>query len=223
MELAEIAGNDLDLQLTEQMLQDLPGELNGMFRIGELGIFDAVELAGRGSVPLSPEAQILAEEHVFTMIRIPLSIRPPERSRVRFLAIEVTLASEGDRAVSWSMDPQTVTDPVAVSTKLGLTATLAVSAVEIGPEAARTEEYIVRQPRITAFNLGAGDPAWEFLPTKSGALSGVQLLHLVVKAPKGAYWSGGVALRADVIYRQMLWNTRAIRRGDVRIASFDGP
>lgn len=224
MELAEISGQDLDLEATETMLQALPTEFSGLFRIGEIGVFDAVALAERGGVALSPEAQLMTADNVFTAVRIPVSIRPPERSRVRFLALEIVLSSSDGTAIGWSMDPVSVSDEMTVSTSLGLSAALTVSVVEVGPEAQRTQEYTVRQPRITAFNLGSPDPVWEFQPTKAGALTGVQLLHLVVKAPRGAGWSGDVSIRADVTYRQMLWNTRAIRRdGNVCVASFAGP
>ena len=224
MELVDIPGVDLGLQLTETMLQDLPDELDRTFRIGELSCFDAVELAARGGSALAPEVQVLAREHAFSVVRIPISVRPPERATVRFLAVEVALRSDGDRAVSWSMDPEAVTDPVTVSTTLAVTAALTVAVAEVGPEAERTAEYVVRQPRITAFNVGAVDPAWEFLPTRASRLSGVQLLHLVVKAPERASWSGTVSVRADVTYRQMLWNTRAVRRdGELCVATFTGP
>ena len=224
MELTEISGQDLELEATETMLQALPAAFSGLFRIGELGVFDAVALAERGGVALSPEVQLLAADNVFTVVRIPVSIRPPERSRVRYLAVEIALNSSDGSAIGWSMDPVSVSDEVTVSTTLGLSAGLTVSVVEVGPEAQRSQEYTVRQPRITAFNLGNSDPVWEFQPTKAGALAGVQLLHLVVKAPLEGRWSGDVSIRADVTYRQLLWNTRAIKRdGNVCVASFARP
>jgi hypothetical protein len=222
MRLIELDGVDLDLRLTEAMLRDLPDELNGMFRIGEISLFDAVGLAHRYGMTLAPELQALSVDHAFTAVRIPISIRPPERANVRFLSVDIQLRSSGGRAVAWSMDPQSVTDSIAVSSKFGLTAALTLSVAEVTPEAQRDEEYTIRQPRITAFNVGSSDPAWEFLPTKAGELSGVQLLTLVVKAPRHLAWSGEVAIRADVAYRRLLWNTVAIRRGrdDARVASF---
>lgn len=222
MRLTDIDGTDLSLRLTEAMLQDPPEELNGLFRIGEIDLFDAIGLASRYRIELAPEVEALAGNFAFTMVRIPISIRPPERAKVRFLSVDIRLKSPGGQAVGWSMDPQAVTDTIAVSTKLGLTSALTLSVVEIGPEAQRNEEYTIRQPRITAFNIGAPDPAWEFLPTKVGELSGVQLLNLVVKAPRRLPWSGDIALRADVAYRQLLWNTMAVRRDrdDLCVSSF---
>jgi hypothetical protein len=211
--LEEIPGEDLDLLPTETMLGTPLPELCGIVRIGDIVTLDAMQISAGDGEALDPELRVLAKSNRFVLARIPLSIRPGKDTSVRFLAVEISLEAMGGSAVScWSMDPERVDHEVRVSTTFGLSTKLKPQLLELGAERSRSAEFIVRQPVIVAFGVGLADVAWEFSPRSGSRLQGVQLLHLVIKAPLHAACKGVVEIRADVVVRQVIRNLRAVRR-----------
>jgi hypothetical protein len=224
MLLESLPGEDLDLRPRRTVLQAPPAELTSLIRIGEPVVYDAVALAEAGQQPLDPQVRILLDEFSFSLVRLPVTIRPTEATTVRFLTVEVQLTAVGQNPTCWSLDPDQITDEVKVSTGVSFNGKLTVKLAEIGSADTKNQEYIVRQPRVSSFSVGLHDPSWEFNPTASHPLRGVQLLHLVVKAPLGQGWLGDVSIGADVVSRHVLWNTRAFRPdGRQQVAEFAGP
>jgi hypothetical protein len=208
----DFPGEDLELELTEPMLQEPPGGLTGLVRIGEVTTLDAVRRADLDSVALDAAVRMLGQDHDFTLVRLPLTIRPTNGVTVGFLAVEVTLTAPDAAAVCWSMDPLRVDDEVKLTTTATVNAKLAVRLPDLAAGSEKKSEYVIRQPRVIAYNVGATDPAWEFVPTRSERLAGVQLLHLVVKSVRGVAWSGAVGVRLDVQARGWPWPFRAVRK-----------
>jgi hypothetical protein len=222
--LESLPGEELELRPRHTVLQSPPTDLTSMIRIGEPIVYDAVSLARISEQSFAPEVEILCRDFTFSLIRLPLTIRPTEATAVRFLAVEIDLSIAGSGATCWSLDPEQVDDEVKVSTNVSFNSKLAVKLAEIGLTDEENREYIVRQPRIASFNVGLADPAWEFKPTRGTQLKGVQLLHVIVKAPAGQAWRGTASIRADVVSHHVLWNTRAFRRdGRQTVADFAGP
>jgi len=179
--LESLPGEELDLRPRHTVLQSPPTDLTSMIRIGETNVYDAISLARASKQSFTSEVELLRRNFTFSLVSLPLTIRPTEATTVRFLAVEIDLSS----ATCWSLDPEQVDDEVKVSTEVSFNSKLAVKLAEIGSTDEESQEYIVRQPRIASFNVGLADPAWEFTPTPSARLRGVQLLHIVVKAPVG--------------------------------------
>jgi hypothetical protein len=222
--LESLPGEDLEFRPRHTVLQSPPADLTGMIRIGEPVVYDAISLARIEKQPLASEIELLRHKFAFSLVRLPLTIRPTEATTVRFLAVEIDLSCGGSGVTCWSLDPEQVDDEMKVATHIGLNSKLGVKLAEIRATDEEDQEYIVRQPRIASFNAGLTDPAWEFKPTLNTQLRGVQLLHLVVKAPTGRPWKGTASIRADIIYRRMLWNMYAFRRdGRQTVANFAGP
>lgn len=224
MLLESVPGENLDLRPRRTVLQKPPAELTSLVRIGEPVVYDAAAIAQASQQPLDPQITLLLDEFSFSLVRLPVTIRPTEATTVRFLTVEVQLTASGQNATCWSLDPDQITDEVKVSTTVSFSSKLTVKLAEIGSADTRDQEYVVRQPRVTSFSVGRPDPSWEFSPTAGNPLRGVQLLHLVVKAPIGQTWAGGVSIGADVVSRRVLWNTRAFKRdGRQQVAEFASP
>jgi len=222
--LESLPGEDLAFRPMRTVLQSPPADLTGMIRIGEPVVYDAISLARIAKQPLASEVEFLRHKFAFSLIRLPLTIRPMEATTVRFLAVEIDLSDGGNGVTCWSLDPEQIDDEVKVSTSIGINSKLGVKLAEIRATDEEKQEYIVRQPRIVSFNTGLTDPAWEFKPTTSTLLRGVQLLHLVVKSSAGQPWKGTVSIRADIVCRRVLWNMHAFRRdGRQTVADFAGP
>ncbi|MFE5894908.1 hypothetical protein ACFQ6E_39130 [Streptomyces sp. NPDC056462] len=98
------------------MLQQPPSGLGGLIRIGEPNVFDAVDLARAGATPVAPEVELLLADHTFTVVRLPVSVRPTERATVEFLAVEITLNAPGSTATCWSLEPKRVDEEIKVTT-----------------------------------------------------------------------------------------------------------
>ncbi|WP_239396507.1 hypothetical protein [Frankia sp. CiP3] len=221
MLVESLPGEDLDLR-AERTVLHTPPTLTGLVRMGEAVVYNAVEYYRATGEDLDAEVVPLCREYSFWLVRLPLTIRPTPGTTVRFLAVEVSLSTGG--ATCWSMEPERVDEETKISTAVGVTGKLAVKVAEIGASEEKSREYVVRQPRIVAFNSGLPDPAWEFNPTQGTVLRGVQLLYLVVKAPIGQGWRGSVAVRADIVSRRVLWNMRAFRPdGRHEVAEFESP
>jgi hypothetical protein len=217
--LDEIVWQDLELRLEETMLQQPPDDLTGIVRIGEPTVIDAVELARARGTELDAEVRLQLGHHDFTAVRLPLSVGPSGSALVDFLAVDIRLDAGGRPVTAWSMDPERVEDEVRVTTTMGLTGKLSVHLAEVSPTAQQSAEHLVRQPRIKAYRLGCADPIWQFTPSPSRDLDGHQLLHLVVRSPKGAAWSGTVGIRVGIQANGWPWPFRAVRRGGVDSAA----
>ncbi|MGW7046387.1 hypothetical protein ACWGDT_27610 [Streptomyces avermitilis] len=224
VDVDDVPGEDLELRLDESVLQQPPSGLSGLIRIGEPNAFDAVDLARVSATPVAPEVELLLAEHNFTVVRLPVSVRPTERATVEFLAVEVALEAPGSTATCWSLEPERVDEEIKVATTVGITSKLSVQLAEVNGSNQKNSEYVIRQPRVLAYQVGCPDPAWEFTPTPGRRLEGVQLLHLVVKSPRGAAWTGKVGIRVGVHTGGWPWRLRAVRRdGNQSVAQFTHP
>ncbi|MFI1183560.1 hypothetical protein ACH4UT_29005 [Streptomyces sp. NPDC020799] len=220
----DIPGEYLQLRLDKAVLQRPPSGLDRLIRIGEPNTFDAVDLAQASATPVAPEVELLVAEHNFTVVRLPVSVRPTDQATVEFLAVEVTLDAPGSAATCWSLEPERVDEEVKVATTVGITSKLSVKLAEVKGSNQKNSEYVIRQPRVLGFQVGCPDPAWEFTPSLGRRLEGVQLLHLVVKSPRGSAWSGDVGIRVGVRAGGWPWPSRAVRRdGSQSVVQFTRP
>jgi hypothetical protein len=214
MLLDEIEGRDLDLRPVETMLHAPPEEFQGMIRVGEPAVFDAVAYAAAAGETLDAGTRLQLEESEFFLVRLPLNIRPRERIDVRYLAVECYLEGTPGTPICWSMTPERVEQEINASTHASVNSELKVGVATVGASGSASADYVIYQPSIVAFGIGRDDAAWEFEPTQGRKLRGVQLLHLVVKSPRGGAGQGRVVIRADVIERGFIWNTKAYDRRD---------
>jgi hypothetical protein len=194
---------------------------DGILRIGEVLTFDAVGMASGSGEELTPEVRQFAGEFDFTLVRLPLNIRPRADTTVRFVAVEIDLGPHS--ATCWAADPERVEEELSVTSTLTVGGSLKPKLAEISTSRERAVEYVIRRPRVTAFGVGMAEVAWEFSPTPGHALQGVQMLHCVVKSPTGVPATGVVRMRADIVSRGLLWNTRAVDPDDsAEVARFGG-
>jgi hypothetical protein len=177
-------------------------------------VFDAVKLAQLKQKALDPEIKLLLDKNVFSYIKLPVNIRPRDEVDVRFLSIEVVLASENKGAICWSMEPTRIEEEVKLKTESVLSGSLKLKDLELGTSDSLAQEFILYQPNIEAFGIGRENPAWEFTPTKGRKLSGIYILHMVVLVPKNTLAAGKVVIKADIFKEGLLWNYHVQRKED---------
>jgi hypothetical protein len=212
MKIAEVEWSEVTLVPEDVMRDEPPEEVDGVVSVGKPFVVDAIALARASREELDAEITLLAGTHVFPYLRLPLSIRPGDKHDIRFVALDVTLESNGGGAVCWSMEPMRVDQEIKVRTESKLTSKLGLKPVAISGSASESEEYIVYQPRVEAFGIGQANPGWE-MRAEGRKLSGVQIFHMVVQVPKAGKPLARVSLRADIWRRGILWPCRA-RRAD---------
>jgi hypothetical protein len=216
MNMSDLVWHDLDLAVEEVDRTDAPEELAGVLAFGEPVVYDSAALAKAGGKELDPELQLLNDQHRFTYVRLALSIRPQENLLVRFVALDLTL----DRgALCWSMEPMKVEQELKSKTEASISSKLKVKLAEVGAELGsdtkESAEYVLYQPVIEAFNVQRADPAWELRAAAGKQVSGIQLFHMVIKAPKLEECRALVSIRAEIMRRGFLFSYRA-RRSDRR-------
>ena len=124
------------------------------------------------------------------------------------------LALDGN-ALCWSMEPMKVDQEIKSKAEVSFSTKFKIKMAEIGGQEKESAEYVVYQPVVEAFNLQRADPAWELRAAHGKELSGVQLFHMVVQAPKMGKCQARVTLRADIV-RQGFLLTYSARRRDLR-------
>jgi hypothetical protein len=219
LKLSEIEWVDLvlepDLTRTRAEENKAHAELSGVLAVGKPIVLDAVERARAANQDLDADLTLLLDRYQFSYVRFPLTIRPGTQHDVRFLAFDVELTAEGnEKPVCWSLEPMKVTQEIKVTTGSKMSAKLKPELVEIGADLSRGEEVIHYQPLVTAFGIGLTTPAWELAATRGRQLLGVQILHMVVKAPKRVASTATVEIKADIFRRGFLWNSRVRHSSD---------
>jgi hypothetical protein len=220
--LTDIPGTDLELVPAETLMRTDAEELRGIVRLGNPDVFDAVEYAAAAGTELEPDVRLLLDSSEFSLVRLPLSVRPRDNIEVRFLAVECTLHGEDGESLCWSIAPERVEDEMTVTAGATLGAGLTVGVVTVNAEAQDQRELVLYQPHITGFGLGTTDLAWELKPTRGRQVRGVQMLHFVARRRRGTRAECSVRLRLDVTTRRLLWNTVAVAEdGSAEVARFD--
>jgi hypothetical protein len=212
MNLSDVAWQELDLAVEERHRADAPEKLKGVLAFGEPVVHDSVKLAKASGEKPDAEMRLLGDHHRFTYVRLALTIRPQENLLVRFVSLD--LALDGG-ALCWSMEPMKVEQELKSKAEAKISSKLKVKLAEIGSETKQSAEYVVYQPVVEAFNIQRADPAWELRAAPGKQLSGVQLFHMVVQAPKGADCHAQVSLRAEIMRQGFLFSYRA-RRADLQ-------
>jgi hypothetical protein len=210
MRLADIEWNDVTL--VGETVRDAgfkSDEVNDIISIGKPIVGDAVAVARASKQELDSELKLLSSTHLFPYVRFALSIRPGDKHDVRFVALDVRLESPGSEAISWSMQPIRVDQEIKTRTESKLSSKLKLEIAEIGGDESAMDEYVIYQPTVEAFNLNRNDPGWELRAAEGRKLSGIQILHMVVRLPKESTASARVSLRADIFRRGFLWTYRA--------------
>jgi hypothetical protein len=218
MSLADIAWHELDLAINDRQRADAPEKLKGVLAFGEPVVLDCFALARAAKEDPDPGMKLLSDEHRFNYLRLALTIRPKENLVVRFVSLDLTL--DGD-ALCWSMEPMKVEQEIKAKAEVSFSTKFKIKMAEFGGGEKASQEYVVYQPVIEAFNLQRSDPGWELHAQTGKQLSGIQLFHMVVQAPKARECRARVSLRADIMGHGFLWNYTA-RRSDQRehVASF---
>jgi len=212
MNLSGVAWQELDLAVEERHRADAPEKLKGVLAFGEPVVHDCLALAKVAGQKPDAEMKLLSDQHRFTYLRLALTIRPQENLLVRFVSLDLAL----DRnALCWSMGPMKVEQELKSKAEVSFSTKLKIELAEIGGQTKESAEYVVYQPVVEAFNLQRTDPAWELRAAPGKQLSGVQLFHMVVQAPKGRQCQARVTLRAEIMRHGFLFSYRA-RRADLR-------
>lgn len=212
MTASDIQWSPVNLCPMETVLSNAPDSLSGLINVGQLIVFDAVKYATTSGESLDPGIKLQLEDSTFWLVQIPISIRPQEDMEIRFLGVEITLKASRKDAVCWSMAPMQVEEEIKVQLESQISADLKLGLAKVGAASKSGMDLVVYQPLLVAFNLGRSDPAWEFHPGQGRALRGIQMLHMIVQVPKAEKCDYSVSLRADVVEKGILWNTRAVSR-----------
>jgi hypothetical protein len=212
MNLSDIAWQELDLAIEDRQRADAPEKLKGVLAFGEPVVHDCLALAKAAGQKPDAEMKLLSDQHRFTYLRLALTIRPQENLLVRFVSLDLVL---GGNALCWSMEPMKIEQELKSKAEVSFSTKFKIKLAEFGGQTKESAEYVVYQPEIEAFNLQRSDPAWELRATVGKQLSGVQLFHIVVQAPKVGECQARVTLRADIIRKGFLLSYSA-RRPDRR-------
>ena len=214
MRLDEIEWEDVEL-VPQEVRAQKQENVSGIISVSRRPfVFDAVKLAQTAQTTLEPEIKLLLDKHVFTYIKLPVNIRPRNEYDVRFISVDVVLESEDNQTVCWSMEPLLVEQEIRLKTESALSGGLKLHALELGISDNVAGEYVLYQPKVTAFGIGQSNPGWEFEPTAGSELRGVQILHMVVLIPNNTHATGIVTIKADIFKEGWLWNYRARNRND---------
>jgi hypothetical protein len=221
MTLRDIEWTDLTLTPESTVRRGTPLTQNGaadaiagVLAVGKPFIVDAFALAQESGQPAEPEMRLLASTHAFPYIRLALSIRPGDTYDVRFVGLDIALESQDDEAICWSMQPMRVDQEIKTRAESKVSSKLKLEIAELGAALTERDEYVVYQPTVEAFNLERADPAWELRPAPGRRLSGIQLLHLIVRMPQATKATARVTLRADISRQGFLWRYTARRAED---------
>jgi hypothetical protein len=219
--LADIEWRDVRLRPTETLLNDADDDvLQRVIRVGTIDVLDAADLSAGGFDGLAKAERQLVDLYDFAVVRVPLTIHPRDKLRVRFLAVEGRLGSSEGPADCYSLAPERVDQEIKAKSVAKLSAKLKLLTADAG----RDNEYVIYQPSIVAYGIGQSDPSWEFRPVRGRELQGIQLLHLLVRVRRGESGVGAIFIRADVVLRRLLRNVEAVGDNDRReIASFSWP
>lgn len=211
MRLADIDWTELTL-VPENVVRDaVQDDVSGVVSLGKPFVVDAAALARTAHKELDPEIRLLASTHAFPYVRFAVSIRPGDKHDVRFVGLDVELESPSSEAICWSMQPVRVDQEIKARTESKLSSKLKLEVAEIGSNASASGEYVIYQPVVEAFNLSQPNPGWELRSAEGRKLSGIQILHMVVRLPKKTAAIAHVSLRADISRRGFLWSYRARR------------
>lgn len=213
MKLADLEWSDVTLVPGDAVRDPRQEDVAGLVRVAKPVVGDATALSRAAHQELDPEIKLLSSRYVFPYLRFAVSIRPGDNYDVRFVALDVNLESPHNEAICWSMQPLRVDQEIKARTESKLSSKLKLEVAEIGGEESEIGEYVIYQPTVEAFNLNQEDPAWELRSVEGRKLSGIQLLHMVVRLPKESTATARVSLRADISRRGFLWSYRA-RRSD---------
>jgi len=212
MNVSDMAWQELDLALEERTRDNAPEKLRGVLAFGAPVAHDCFALAKAQGEQPDAEIQLLSDQYRFTYLRLALTIRPQEDLLVRFVSLD--LALDGN-ALCWSMEPMKVEQKMKSKAEARFSTKFKLKLADIGSDAKESSEFVVYQPVVEAFNLQRADPAWELRAAPGKQLSGVQLFHLVVQAPKSGQSQARVTMRAEIMRQGFLFRYR-VRRGDLR-------
>ena len=195
MNLKDIAWTDLVLQPEVLRGDSLDEPLDNLIQLGNPFVLDAVEFYKK-SKQADAAMKLLYKGSDFYYVRFPLSFRPTDKLTLNLVSVEIALQGE-ENAEAWSMQPQKIEQEIKVETDAKIDSKLGISPIELSGAIGSSKEYIIYQPVIEAFNLGRNDPAWEFRPAKGRSLSGIQILHLVIRQNKNSTSMGKISIRGD--------------------------
>lgn len=213
MRIADIQWTDLTLTPADTLRGEVQDEVAGVISLGKPFVVDAAALALASQKELDPEINLFMPTHIFPYIRFAVSIRPGNKHDVRFVALDVELESPNNEAICWSMQPVRVEQEIKARIESKLSSKLKLEIAEIGSEGSIGSEYVIYQPEVEAFNLYKVNPAWELRAVEGRKLSGIQILHMIVRMPKDSNALSRVTLRADIFRKGFLWSYR-VRRSD---------
>ncbi len=211
MKLSDIEWSEVTLVAGDTLRDAGQDEVAGVVSVGRPIVGDAAALARASHQELDPEIRLLSSTHVFPYVRFAVSIRPGDKHDVRLVALDVKLESPNSEAICWSMQPMRVDHEIKSRTESKFSSKLKVEVAEIGGDESATTEFVIYQPVVEAFNLNQENPGWELRSDEGRKLSGIQLLHMVVRLRKQSTATARVSLRADISRRGFLWNYRARR------------
>jgi hypothetical protein len=210
MSLTNVEWTELKLEPDDTAFRSGHAATKGVIAFGTPVTFDALALTKQANAEPDAEIQLMAREFSFTYVRLALSIRPGDDYTVRFVSMDLDLGPDG---VCWSMEPLKVEQQIKSRTESKVSSGLKLKLASLGSEIKDSDEFVVYQPTIEAFNLMRPDPAWELRAAPGRALSGTLLFHMIIRLPKRSSSVARISMRADVSQRGMLWNYR-VRRPD---------
>jgi hypothetical protein len=199
VKLNELDWADLQLVPAERLMGHSDDEWSDVeIKAAVPVVLDAIEYL-KSTDSVDPAMDLLKDRSDFHYIRTPVSIKPSERWRVRLLSVQLVFVNQTGSVEALSMMPVKVETERKVRTNGKLSPTLKISEVEIPlGEIAAGEEHVEYQPLIEAYDLGSDKPMWEFTPQPKREFRGVQLLHLVVRQPKGSTASVCIQMRIEL-------------------------
>jgi hypothetical protein len=175
---------------------------------------DRISLGRPVCVPLDA-ASVDADTRVFLesrrdstywLLGITCSFRAHDQEPMESAWLEVQLRDVEPDGVgdptAWSMEPQSLHDPMEVSRVAKLDAVLKLKSdlvpVEVGPSVSKEtgNAFTKRLPYIEAHREGTARPAWIFTRTPVTEIRGVHRLRAVIELPASATGAGEVSVGA---------------------------
>jgi len=111
-------------------------------------------------------------------------------------------------ATVWAMQPLSESDPITVTTKATIDASLKVTgpfSISVGPEASGEKDrtYTQAAVKVEAIGEGTATPRWRFSPTVTSPIRGTHRLLSVVETPTGVTATAGISVGATLRLRKL--------------------
>lgn len=143
----------------------------------------------------------------FTLLKVTVGFVHDEENPLESAWVDIHFDGQGSDATPvatvWSMQPLNESDPVNVSTKVTVDASLKLTgplSLQVGPAAGfeKDRSYVEPAVKVEAIGEGTATPRWRFSPTVTSPIRGTHRLVSVVETGTGMSATADISVGATI-------------------------